>query len=154
MTIRSMKPAQSLEFWKTFLQVYQDLFQLNFQILRTSINLLRVCLGSVINYYSSSTIADDFCLNKTSENKVLQIIKKIEIFKAAGRDKLSGRFLWDAVAILTRPMCEICNLSISREVFPDTCKIPKLKPIYKKRRTLPTTDLFVYSQSFIRRLKR
>ena len=26
-------------------------------------------LESVINYYSSFTIADDFCLNKTSENK-------------------------------------------------------------------------------------
>ena len=31
-------------------------------------------LESVINYYSSFTIADDFCLNKTSENKVLKII--------------------------------------------------------------------------------
>ena len=28
-------------------------------------------LESVINYYSSFTITDDFCLNKTSENKVL-----------------------------------------------------------------------------------
>ena len=31
-------------------------------------------LESVINYYSSSTIIDDFYLNKTSENKVLKII--------------------------------------------------------------------------------
>ena len=30
-----------------------------------------------INYYSSFTIADDFCLNKTSENKVLNIILKM-----------------------------------------------------------------------------
>ena len=29
-------------------------------------------LESVINYYSSFTITDDFCLNKTSENKVLK----------------------------------------------------------------------------------
>ena len=50
-------------------------------------------LESVINYYSSFTIADDFSLNKTSENKVLKIILKIEISKAAGIDKLSGRFL-------------------------------------------------------------
>ena len=27
---------------------------------------------SVINYYSSFTIIDDFCLNKNSENKVLK----------------------------------------------------------------------------------
>ena len=31
-------------------------------------------LEFVINYYSSFTIADDFSLNKTSENKVLKII--------------------------------------------------------------------------------
>ena len=47
-------------------------------------------LESVINYYSSFAIADDFSLNKTSENKVLKIILKIEISKAAGIDKLSG----------------------------------------------------------------
>ena len=29
-------------------------------------------LESVTNYYSIFTIADDFCLNKTSENKVLR----------------------------------------------------------------------------------
>ena len=33
-------------------------------------------LESVINYYSSFTIANDFCLKKTSENKVLKIISK------------------------------------------------------------------------------
>ena len=87
-------------------------------------------LESVINYYSSFTIADDFCLNKTSENKVLKIILKIEISKTAGR--LTGRFLRDAAEILSRPICEICNLSISHQVFPDACKIAKLKPIYKK----------------------
>ena len=31
-------------------------------------------LESVINNYSSFTIAGDFCLNNTSENKVLKII--------------------------------------------------------------------------------
>ena len=89
-------------------------------------------LESVINYYSSFTIANDFSLNKTSENKVLKIILKIEISKAAGIDKLSGWFLRDAAEILSRIICEIWNLSISRGVFPDACKIAKLKPIYKK----------------------
>ena len=50
-------------------------------------------LESVINYYSSFTITADFCLNKTSENKVLKIILKIEISKAAGIDRCSRRFL-------------------------------------------------------------
>ena len=56
-------------------------------------------LESVINYFSSFTIAEDFCLNKTSESKVL-IILEIEITKAPGMDKLSGRFLQDTANIL------------------------------------------------------
>ena len=107
-------------------------------------------LESVMNYYSNFIIADDFCSNKTSQNKVLKIILKIEISKAAGIDKLSGRYLRDAVEILYRSICEICKLSISREAFPDACKITKLKAIYKKgKKTLPTTDLFLYFQSFL-----
>ena len=102
-------------------------------------------LESVVNYYSSFTIADDFSLNKISENKVLKRILKIEMSKAVGIDKLSGRFLQDAAEILSRPICEICNLSITRGVFPDACKIEKLKPIHKK-----TADLFLYFQSFLR----
>ena len=30
------------------------------------------------------------------------------------------------------PICKICNLSISRGVFPDACKVEKLKPIYNQ----------------------
>ena len=52
--------------------------------------------------------------------------------QAAGIDKLSGRFFRDAAEILSRPICEICNLSITSGVFPYACKIAKLKPIYKK----------------------
>ena len=52
--------------------------------------------------------------------------------QAACIDKLSGRFFRDAAEILSRPIFEICNLSITSGVFPDACKIAKLKPIYKK----------------------
>ena len=57
---------------------------------------------------------------------------KIEISKAAGIDKLSGRFLKDGTEILSKPISEICNLSISHGIFPDACKVAKLKPILKK----------------------
>ena len=48
-------------------------------------------LESVINY-NNFTITDDFCLNKTSEDKVLKIIKKIDIFKTVSTERLSRRF--------------------------------------------------------------
>ena len=94
-------------------------------------------LESVINYYSSLQLQMIFVW-KTSENKVLKTILKIEISKAASIDKLSGQFLRDAAEILSRLICAICNLSISHGVFPDACKITKLKPIYKKgKKTRP-----------------
>ena len=77
-------------------------------------------------------ISDDFCLSNTSEEKVLKIMTNIEISKAAGVDKLSGRFLKDGANILAKPISTPCNLSISQGVFPNACKVVKLKPIFKK----------------------
>ena len=59
-------------------------------------------------------------------------MENIEISKAAGIDKLSGMFLKDGAEILSKPITEICNLSISHGIFPNACKDAKLKPIFKK----------------------
>ena len=56
----------------------------------------------------------------------------IQSYKAAGVDKLSGRFLKDGANILAKPISTLCNLSISQRVFPNACKVVKLKPIFKK----------------------
>ena len=55
----------------------------------------------------------------------------IESSKAAGVDKLSGRFLKDGANILAKPISALCNLSISQGVFPSACKVAKLKLIFK-----------------------
>ena len=74
-------------------------------------------LQSVIRYYSSFMISNDFCLSNTSEEKVLKIMTSIESSKAAGVDKLSGRFLKDCANILAKPISALCSLSISQVVF-------------------------------------
>ena len=56
----------------------------------------------------------------------------IESSKAAGVDKLSARFLKDGTNILAKSISRLCNLSISQGVFPNACKVAKLKPIFKK----------------------
>ena len=88
-------------------------------------------LQSVIRYYYSFMISDDFCLSNTSEEKVLKIMTNIESSKAAGVDKISGRFLKDGANILTKPISTLCNLTISQGIFPNACKVAKLKPIFK-----------------------
>ena len=54
----------------------------------------------------------------------------IESFKAAGVDKLSGRFLKDGTNILAKPISALYNLSISQGVFPNAYEVAKLKPIF------------------------
>ena len=73
-----------------------------------------------------------FHIKSTSEEKVFKIMENIEISKAAGIDKLPGNFLKDDAKILSKLISEICNLSISHGIFPNDCKVAKLKPIFKK----------------------
>ena len=68
-------------------------------------------------------------------------MKNIDSSEAPGVDKLSQRFLKDGANILAKPISALRNLSISQWVFPNACKVGKLKPIFKKREKLilPTT---------------
>ena len=50
----------------------------------------------------------------------------------SGTDNLSGRFLRDGAKVLAKSITELFNLSIEKSIFPDACKIAKLKPLYKK----------------------
>ena len=61
-------------------------------------------------------------------------MQEIKSPKAAGEDKLSGRFLKNGAYILVKPVFAICNLSgrILWGVFPNDCKVMKLKSILKK----------------------
>ena len=87
---------------------------------------------SVIRYHSSFMISDEFCLSNISEEKVLKIMTNIESSKTDGVDKLSSRFLKDGANILVKPISTLYNLSISQGVFPNACKVAKLKPIVEK----------------------
>ena len=74
-------------------------------------------------------------------------MQDIKSSKAAGIDKLSGKFLKDGADVLAKPVSALCDLSISRGVFPSACKVAKLKPIFKKSKKMihQTTDWFLYS---------
>ena len=72
-------------------------------------------LQSVIRYYSSFTISEDFHLSNTSEEKALKVMTNIESSKAAGEDKLSGRFLKDGTNILAKPISALAISQSHRE---------------------------------------
>ena len=66
------------------------------------------------------------------EIDIEKILRSTNICKAAGIDDLSGRFLKDGSQVLSKPISELCNLSIKLGSFPNSCKIAKLKPLFKK----------------------
>ena len=49
-----------------------------------------------------------------------------------GLDNLGDRLLKDGATELSRPVAQLINLTIKSSVFPEQCKIAKLKPHYKK----------------------
>ena len=72
---------------------------------------------------------------KFSEVNSIQIcdfLKKTNINKAPGIDKLSGIFLRDGADIFATPLSQIVNFSIDSSTFPDLGKISKLKALFKK----------------------
>ena len=68
----------------------------------------------------------------TTEIDIEKILRSTTIRKASGIDDLSGRFLKDGSRVLSKPISELCNLSIKLGSFPDFCKIAKLKTLFKK----------------------
>ncbi len=90
-------------------------------------------LDTVKSYYQNRNIDNlNFTLNYTTEEVVLKILQSINTTKAAGLDKVAGKFLKDGSSILVTPITEICNLSIKLSTFPNKCKPAKLKPLFKK----------------------
>ena len=61
-----------------------------------------------------------------SEETVLKLLQDLDENKAAGLVNLSG------ATVLTKPISQICNLSVKYSIFLSDCKIVKLKPLFKK----------------------
>ena len=63
---------------------------------------------------------------------IFKLLKQLNPAKSAGIDNLTGKFLKEGAPVLASPITDLVNLSISLSLFPDDCKITKLKPLYKK----------------------
>ena len=74
------------------------------------------------------------------EDIALRLLKNIDISNTAGIDNLHGRFSKDGPVILAKPVTEKCSLCIKSGIFPDLFKLAKLKPIFKKRSRINTSN--------------
>ena len=53
-----------------------------------------------------------------------KIFRSTNVCKAAGIDDLSGCFLKDGSQVLSKPISELCNLSIKLGGFPTLVRLP------------------------------
>ena len=89
-------------------------------------------MNTVFQHYKSTIQSDSFNLATVSENTILNILLNTNVPKAAGLDNLSCCFLKDGPKDLVKPITDLWNLSITSGKLSDSCKIAKLKPVYKK----------------------
>ena len=89
----------------------------------------------VSDYYKKLSLSENFKLGSRTEVYLFNILKNVEVTKAAGIDQISG--IKDGAWILEKPISELCSLSMTLESFLDACKITKVKPLFKKD---PKTD--------------
>ena len=90
----------------------------------TPTNMLGI--DSVNTCYSNlNLISKSFHLTPTSFEIVLKLLQKINPAKAAGIDKIGGRFLQDGAPVLANPIRNLCNLFIKLSKFHETCNFTK-----------------------------
>ena len=77
-------------------------------------------------------LGDYFNLESVSDNLIITILKATQILKATAKKNLSRRFLRDEVKSLSKPISDLCHLSIISGKFSDSCKMIKPKLRYKK----------------------
>ena len=92
----------------------------------------RYTIKFVSYYYKKLSLSENFKLKSTTEGYLFKLLKNWKVPKAAGTDQISGEFLKRGGRILTKPISELLNLSMTLGSSPDACKIKKVKPLFKK----------------------
>ena len=87
---------------------------------------------SVAQYYSHLGQTKKFALLPKEKDYILKTLKDIGTSKAAGIDRLPGRFQKNCASVLAKPITDICNLSIILNKFRSSFKLAKVKPTFKK----------------------
>ena len=90
----------------------------------------RYKINFVPDYYKKISLCHIFKLDSTTEGYLFNILKNVEVTKAAGIDKISGKLSKYEVRFLAKPISELCNLSMTLGSISDACIIAKLKPLF------------------------
>ena len=99
----------------------------------------------------------NFSFTQTPEETVLALLQKVDPSKAVGLDNLGGRLLKYGATELSRPVSQLIYISIKSSVFPEQCKISKLKHYIRTalllyQKTIGQFHYFLFSQNCLKKL--
>ena len=83
------------------------------------------------HYLNSRTRKSIFFL-PTNENEIIDIVKQMKNSSSCGHDGISVKFIKNIIHAVAKPLSVIYNLSISTGIVPDSFKVAKVIPVYKK----------------------
>ena len=84
-----------------------------------------------LKYYEPSRHAK-FKLILVDSETVATYISKLDIKKATGLDQIPVKLVTLSAPVISSPVSHIINFSFQNGVFPNTLKIAKVIPLYKK----------------------
>ena len=118
---------------KTIANIFKDFFSnlAESLLIKLSNAPNKYSIDPIFHYYPKFIIEKPFHLSHTFEEEVFKIMQNIDIAKVVAIDNLSRKYLKDRAEILTKPLGEICNVSITSGTFPNAYKVAKLKPFKK-----------------------
>ena len=113
------EPKSNCEIFKNFFETLSTNLVKN---LPTPTNMFGMDL--VQTYYSDLHLRNqEFHLQLTNQDTILKLLEEINPTKAARIDQIWGRFLKDGAQVFSKPITDLCNLSIKMSIFPDNCFI-------------------------------
>ena len=100
---------------KTFKSFYSNLAEDLLTKLPKSPN--QYTIKFVSHYYEKRSLSENFELVSITEGYLFNILKNVQVTKAAGTDKISIKFLKDGARIFAKPIPEFCNLFMALGSF-------------------------------------
>ena len=82
--------------------------------------------------YIQSNTSQSLFFNPTNTHEILEIVRLLKTSKSSGYDELSVHLIKQIIHYIVSPLTHIFNLSLSSGIFPDSLKIARVIPIYKK----------------------
>ena len=98
------------------------------------------------------------CLKFKLKNvtEIIDIINKLKPKSSSGVDDLSNKVIKHIQEIIAEPLTIIINQMLNTGIFPDSLKISKVLPLFKKIMTnfFQIIDLYPYCLQYLKYLKR